>query len=88
MSITQRRTEKKVIQKRAIETRDKILAAALELYTEKGYHNTTVDEISKRAGMSTGIAYRYFKNKKAILLAALTYAFENIRDIGRCADCI
>jgi AcrR family transcriptional regulator len=82
MSVTQRRTEKDIIQKRAIETRDKILVAALELYTEKGYHNTTVDEISKRAGMSTGIAYRYFKNKKAILLAALTYAFENIRNIA------
>lgn len=82
MGITQRRTDKEVIQERAIKTREKLLAAALELYVKKGYHNTTVDEIAKGAGLSTGIAYRYFKNKKELLLAALSYAFENIKDIA------
>lgn len=48
----------------------------------KGYHNTTVDEIAKGAGLSTGIAYRYFKNKKELLLAALSFSFENIKDIA------
>ncbi len=47
----------------------------------KRYHNTTVDEIAKRAGVSTGIAYRYFKNKKEILLAALTFAFANLKEM-------
>ncbi len=81
MEIKQRITDKEIIQERALKTREKILAAALELYTEKGYHNTTVDEIAKRAGVSTGIAYRYFKNKKEILLAALTFAFANLKEI-------
>ena len=82
MGITQRRTDKEIIQERAIRTREKLLAAALQLYMEKGYHNTTVDEIAKGAGLSTGIAYRYFKNKKELLLAALNFAFESIKDIA------
>ncbi len=82
MGINQRRTDKEIIQERAIKTREKLLVSALELYIEKGYHNTTVDEIAKGAGLSTGIAYRYFKNKKELLLAALSFSFENIKDIA------
>ena len=53
----QRRTDKDIVQPRAMETREKLLKSALELYTEKGYHTTTVDEIAKNAGLSTGVAY-------------------------------
>ena len=81
MGYTQRITDKEIIQERALKTREKLMAAALELYMEKGYHKTTVDEIAKRAGASTGIAYRYFKNKKEILLAALTFAFEHLKEM-------
>ena len=69
----QRRTDKEIVQKRAVETREKLLKSALELYTVKGYHSTTVDEIAKNAGLSTGVAYRYFKNKKDLLLEAISY---------------
>ncbi|MBO5609640.1 MAG: TetR/AcrR family transcriptional regulator [Eubacterium sp.] len=78
----QRRTDKEIVQPRAIETREKLLKSALELYTEKGYHKTTVDEIAKSAGLSTGVAYRYFKNKKDLLLAAITYGFTTIKEIA------
>jgi len=81
MGYTQRITDKEIIQERALKTREKIMAAALELYTEKGYHRATVDEIAKKAGVSTGIAYRYFKNKKELLLAALTFAFEHLKEM-------
>ena len=78
----QRRTEKEIVQKRALETREKLLKSALKLYTEKGYHSTTVDEIAKNAGLSTGVAYRYFKNKKDMLLAAITYGFSVIKELA------
>ena len=78
----QRRTDKDIVQPRAMETREKLLKSALELYTEKGYHSTTVDEIAKNAGLSTGVAYRYFKNKKDLLLAAITYGFSEIRNLA------
>ncbi|MCR4846565.1 MAG: TetR/AcrR family transcriptional regulator [Eubacterium sp.] len=78
----QRRTDKEIVQPRAIETREKLLKSALELYTEKGYHKTTVDEIAKNAGLSTGVAYRYFKNKKDLLLAAISYGFTTIKEMA------
>ena len=81
-AIKQRRTDKEIIQERALETREKILAAAIDLYTQSGYHKTTVDEIAKHAGVSTGIAYRYFKNKKELLLSALSFSFASIGDIA------
>lgn len=74
------------IQKRSQETREKLLRAALSMYAEKGYHSTTVDEIAAAAGASTGIAYRYFRNKKDILLSAIGYAAENIESIANISD--
>ena len=81
MSAKQRRTDKEIIQTRAIQTREKLLQAALKMYTQQGYYATTVDQIAKEAGLSTGVAYRYFKNKKELLLEALTYAFVNIKKL-------
>ena len=81
MSAKQRRTDKEIIQTRAIQTREKLLQAALKMYTQQGYYATTVDQIAKEAGLSTGVAYRYFKNKKELLLEALTYAFVNIKQL-------
>ncbi len=78
----QRRTDKDIVQARAIETRDKLIKSALMLYTEKGYHSTTVDEIARNAGLSTGVAYRYFKNKKDLLLEAIAYGFATIKEIA------
>jgi AcrR family transcriptional regulator len=82
MGIKQRVTGSDVVQKRAIETREKIIISALEMYTKKGYNKTTVDEIAANAEVSVGVAYRYFKNKKALLLSALEYCFENITVIS------
>ena len=59
---------KEPIQKRSIETRNKLMKTAIKLYADKGYHNVTVDEVASSAGLSTGVAYRYFKNKKDLLM--------------------
>ena len=82
MGIKQRRTDSDVIQPRALATRQKILDSALEMYASQGYHSTTVDQIAKNAGLSVGVAYRYFKNKKELLLAALEHAFSNIEKLS------
>jgi AcrR family transcriptional regulator len=78
----QRVTNKEIIQERAFETRKKILLAALEIYAIKGYHKATVDEIAEHAGVSTGVAYRYFQNKKELLLMALEYGFSKIGEMA------
>jgi len=46
---------------------DEVLDAALELFTEKGYAATRVDDIAKRAGISKGAVYLYFPSKQAII---------------------
>lgn len=46
--------------------RERILYAALLLFTGKGYANTSVHEIREKADVSIGLIYRYFKNKEEI----------------------
>ncbi|MBU9728096.1 TetR/AcrR family transcriptional regulator [Diplocloster modestus] len=58
-------------QQRSIEKKQKIAEAGLELICQKGYYHTNTAEIAKLAGVSTGIVYSYFRDKKDILLAAL-----------------
>ncbi|MGD9272215.1 MAG: helix-turn-helix domain-containing protein, partial [Syntrophobacterales bacterium] len=48
------------------ETREKILTAALEVFSAKGFHGTTVDEIAERAELGKGTVYRHFHSKKGL----------------------
>jgi AcrR family transcriptional regulator len=52
---------------RAERRRAEILAAALELFAERGYHATGVADIASRLRMSHGTFYRYFASKRDIL---------------------
>ena len=58
-------------QKRAVEKKEKILEAGFELICQNGYYNTNTAEIAKKAGVSTGIVYQYFKDKHDILVEAV-----------------
>ena len=64
------------IQQRSIEKRNKIIDAGYQLFCEKGFHNTNTAEIARLAGVSTGIVYNYFKDKKDIFLYVIE-AYEN-----------
>ncbi len=46
--------------------RELILAAAREIFGEKGYHTATSEEIAKRAGVGKGTIYQYFDSKQEI----------------------
>ncbi len=54
---------------KAEETRRRILAAALDLFQERGFAETTMREIARRADVATGAAYYYFPSKEAIVMA-------------------
>ena len=77
---------KKPLTKKATETQQKLLVATIEQVAKHGYHNITVDEIAKACGMSTGSAYRYFKNKKEMLIAAIEFYYSNIQDFSGTDD--
>jgi AcrR family transcriptional regulator len=53
--------------KRRPQRRDQILAAALELFHQRGYHATGMDEIGAAAGITGPGVYRHFRNKEEIL---------------------
>ena len=72
----------KPVQARSQKTKEKLLRAAVTMYEKNGYHCTTVDEIAAQAGVSTGIAYRYFRNKKDLLLSALEFVSKGVKDIA------
>ena len=55
--------------RKAEETGQKILHAALELFRDPGFEQTTMRAIAARAGVATGAAYYYFPSKDAIVLA-------------------
>lgn len=47
-------------------TREKILAAARQLFTERGYEGATIRDIAKAAGMSTGAVFASFSDKSEL----------------------
>ena len=55
-------------QQQALETKDRIFQAAMEVINEKGFGNTTIEDITSRAGVASGSFYTYFKSKETIVL--------------------
>lgn len=66
--------------------RQQILNAAVELFVERGYENSSVDEIARVAGLSKGSIYWYFKSKLDILFALTDrYVEESQAEVVRLA---
>ena len=63
-SVLKRRVVKPTEQRRA-----EILEAALRLFSSKGFHDTTMEEVANAAGVAKGTIYLYFQSKEHLLLA-------------------
>ena len=72
-------------------TRDRIVRAAIDLFTTQGYHATTTPQIAAAAGVAEGSIYRHFESKQVLLnelyraalrllLAPITAATGSCRD--------
>jgi AcrR family transcriptional regulator len=48
-------------------TRERLVRAALELFTTQGYHTSTTPQIAKRAAVAEGTIYRHFDSKEHLL---------------------
>jgi len=55
-------------EKRAEHNRKKLLNAAMAVFSRKGFHKATIDEICRRANLGKGTVYQYFDNKKELFL--------------------
>lgn len=59
---------------------DEVLDAALELFIEKGFAATRVEDIASRAGVSKGTVYLYFPSKDALLEGLVLRAIVPVAD--------
>jgi len=62
-------------------SKDKILAVALELFAQNGYQGTSIAQIAKKAKISKGLMYNYFKNKEKLLEAIVLEGFSKIMEL-------
>lgn len=74
-------------------TREKVLAAARQLFTERGYEGATIRDIAKAAGMSTGAVFASFADKSELFdeilaqdYALLGEAMQDAADNGETVD--
>ena len=65
-------------------THQRLSRAALELFSSRGYHDTTTAQIAKKAGVAEGTIYRHFPSKQQLLndiyRAALRWAAKTVED--------
>src|SRR2546423_2334453 len=52
-----------------LDRRTQILEAAIVCFAKRGFHQTSMHDISAEAGISVGLIYRYFANKEAVISA-------------------
>ncbi len=66
------------MQKRSLEKLARLKSAGLALYGEKGYENSSIDEISRRAKLAVGTFYQHFRSKRQPLLALMDELLEKL----------
>lgn len=64
----------------AEERETQILAAALDVFAQKGVHQTRMEDVANAAGIAKGTVYLYFKGKDAIIWALLRQYFDTSYD--------
>ena len=60
-----------------------ILEAAIKVFARQGFHQSTVAQIAKEAGVADGTIYLYFKNKDDILVQFFNYKTKQVFDSFR-----
>mgnify|MGYP000557278214 CR=1 FL=1 len=56
----------------------RILEAAAKIFAEKGFHQSTISQIAKKAGVADGTIYLYFKNKDDVLVQFFQYKTKQV----------
>ena len=71
-------------------TRQRLIKTALELFTTRGYHDTTTAQIAKKAGIAEGTIYRHFASKPQLFnelyRAAQRWATKIVQETARNRD--
>ncbi len=67
-------------QERSIQTRSRILSAAVDTFTHHGFDATSVSDICRRAGVSKGAFYHHFRTKQAAFVALLEEWLDDLHE--------
>ncbi len=70
-------TEPLTPERRREQTREYLLAAAAEVFAERGFHGATLDEVAAVAGYTKGAVYSNFKSKDDLFVALLESRYES-----------
>lgn len=62
------------------EKQDRIVKAVMKEFAQKGYDRASTNEMVKEAGISKGLLFHYFKNKKQLYLFLVDYCYDMIVD--------
>ncbi len=78
--VTSQVTDEALVQRR----RAQFVAAAVELFSSQGYYRTTIQDIARKAGVSSGLIYQYVRDKEDVLLLSLLSVLDSYkREIPR-----
>jgi AcrR family transcriptional regulator len=69
-------------QQRAVQTRERILAAAAKAFAANGYPAVTILDVAQGAGMTKGAVYFHYENKDALALAVTDVFYRRIAQIA------
>jgi len=62
------------------ERKAQILEAALEVFARDSFHGASISSVAKRAGISKGLIYNYFKSKEEILISLVVDVFDDVME--------
>src|SRR3954468_9811101 len=61
--------------------REQILHAAMNCFAKRGFHQTSMHDVSREAGISVGLIYRYFASKEAVIGALAEQHKNDLQDL-------
>lgn len=64
-----------------LKCRARILKSSRKLFSEKGYENTTIEDVAERAEISKATLYNYFPNKESLLIGIAEEELDQIRHL-------
>ena len=70
----------KVVPEYKEKARRSIIESAAQVFAEKGYHKTKMDDIAEKLGVSKGAIYQYFKSKEQIFIEVIDFFMQFKKD--------
>ncbi|WP_380877505.1 TetR family transcriptional regulator [Sphingomonas sp. DBB INV C78] len=68
----------RITEERLQDRRASIIAAARQVFAEKGYEQSAINDIAQIAGTSDGLIYHYFDGKKGLLVEVIDSVYRNL----------